>query len=130
MFVFKTFINRFFTNDIFPEINNFNKIAVFVGAHAPWSMKDLEAIDKFCDLNNAVVFCDHTSNYNGNYKVLSPILGCQREIDLSIKPDLVIHIGEVTGDYYSSNLFGKELWRVSEDGEIRDTFKKLRYIFH
>jgi 2-succinyl-5-enolpyruvyl-6-hydroxy-3-cyclohexene-1-carboxylate synthase len=42
---------------------------------------------------------------------------------------LTVHIGEISGDYYSLNMIGKEVWRVSEDGEIRDTFKRLRYVF-
>ena len=44
-------------------------------------------------------------------------------------PDLTIHIGEITGDYPLINMVGKEVWRVSDDGEIRDTFGKLRYVF-
>jgi 2-succinyl-5-enolpyruvyl-6-hydroxy-3-cyclohexene-1-carboxylate synthase len=47
----------------------------------------------------------------------------------SDKPDITIHIGEVTGDYAGMVMIGKEVWRVSEDGEIRDTFRKLRYVF-
>ena len=45
------------------------------------------------------------------------------------KPDVMIHIGEVSGDYASIALAGKSVWRVSEDGEVRDPFRKLRYIF-
>jgi 2-succinyl-5-enolpyruvyl-6-hydroxy-3-cyclohexene-1-carboxylate synthase len=48
------------------------------------------------------------------------------------KPDLLIHIGELSGDYltYGRMLNANEVWRVSMDGEVRDTFYKLRYIFH
>src|SRR5690606_9520938 len=44
-------------------------------------------------------------------------------------PDLTIHIGEITGDYPTLGMSGKEVWRVNEDGEVRDTFRKLRYVF-
>jgi 2-succinyl-5-enolpyruvyl-6-hydroxy-3-cyclohexene-1-carboxylate synthase len=45
------------------------------------------------------------------------------------QPDLLIHIGEITGDYPALNIGGKEVWRVNEDGEIRDTFKRLKCVF-
>jgi 2-succinyl-5-enolpyruvyl-6-hydroxy-3-cyclohexene-1-carboxylate synthase len=46
------------------------------------------------------------------------------------RPDTLIHIGEISGEYYSlRGISGKQIWRVSKDGEIRDTFKKLRYVF-
>jgi 2-succinyl-5-enolpyruvyl-6-hydroxy-3-cyclohexene-1-carboxylate synthase len=40
-------------------------------------------------------------------------------------------MGELSGDYtiYGRLKGSKEVWRVSEDGEVRDTFNKLRYIF-
>lgn len=106
------------------------RIGIFVGAHMTMSITLTEAIDQFCSTNNAVVFCDHTSGYKGKYKVLGSLLTSQRGLDLSSNyPDLLIHIGEVTGDYYSLKLAHKNVWRVSEDGEIRDTFKKLQYVF-
>ncbi len=75
-------------------------------------------------------FCDHTSNYKGKYRVLYSLAACQKMHDLTAsRPDILIHIGEITGDYYSPRIFQKEVWRVSDDGEIRDTFSKLRYVF-
>ena len=43
----------------------------------------------------------------------------------------MIHIGNVSGDDYSTGAFAhvKEVWRISKDGEMVDTFKKLRYVF-
>ena len=45
--------------------------------------------------------------------------------------DLLIHIGEESGDYIVLGKLGraKEVWRVSEDGELRDTFRKLTNVF-
>jgi 2-succinyl-5-enolpyruvyl-6-hydroxy-3-cyclohexene-1-carboxylate synthase len=58
------------------------------------------------------------------------LVASQDFLDLSIdKPDILIHIGEITGDYDSISMVGREVWRVSEDGEIRDTFRKLQYVF-
>jgi 2-succinyl-5-enolpyruvyl-6-hydroxy-3-cyclohexene-1-carboxylate synthase len=46
------------------------------------------------------------------------------------QPDTLIHIGEISGEYYGlRRISGKQVWRVSKDGEIRDTFRKLRYVF-
>lgn len=45
-------------------------------------------------------------------------------------PDLLIHIGEVSGDTYTQgSLKPQSVWRVSEDGEVRDTFKRLKNVF-
>lgn len=41
--------------------------------------------------------------------------------------DTLIHIGEVSGSYISLN--PKVVWRVNPDGELRDTFGELRYVF-
>jgi 2-succinyl-5-enolpyruvyl-6-hydroxy-3-cyclohexene-1-carboxylate synthase len=114
----------------FPEIAR-GRVAVFIGSHAIWSKQETEALENFCASNNAVVFCDHTSNYKGNYRVLSSILACQQMLKMSaFRPETLIHIGEISGDYYSSRgVSGKQVWRVSKDGEIRDTFRRLRYVF-
>jgi 2-succinyl-5-enolpyruvyl-6-hydroxy-3-cyclohexene-1-carboxylate synthase len=94
------------------------------------SKEQNDAIDRFCDSNNAVVFCDHTSGYKGKFRVPFSLVASQRMLDLSSYcPNLLIHIGEVTGDYYNLYISGKQVWRVSEDGEIRDTYGRLRYVF-
>jgi len=122
-------IDRIVEHSIFPEMPS-GKIAIFVGAHTMMSSKLTQSIDNFCASNNAVVFCDHTSSYKGKYRVLYALATAQETFDLTAnKPDLLIHIGEISGDYYSSNNIGKQVWRVSEDGEIRDSFKKLHYVF-
>lgn len=121
-------MNRFNTTDKLPDLKG--RVAVFIGAHRPFSSEETEALDRFCSSNNAVVFCDHTSCYRGKYRLLYSLAASQDQMDLaSDKPDVTIHIGEVTGDYAGMAMVGKEVWRVSQDGEIRDTFRKLRYVF-
>ncbi|WP_341876736.1 thiamine pyrophosphate-binding protein [Defluviitalea saccharophila] len=106
------------------------KVAVFVGSHTKMNKNQIDALERFCESNNAVVFCDHTSGYKGKYCVIHSLSSSQRLSDNDIlRPDLLIHIGEITGDYSVNNLVGKQVWRVSEDGELRDTFGKLSYIF-
>lgn len=122
-------INRISATSNFPKLSS-GKVAVFVGSHKSMSEAETEALDQFCSSNNAVVFCDHTSSYKGKFRVLFSIVACQEMFDLAlIRPDVLIHIGEVTGDYHSLLISGSEVWRVNEDGEIRDTFRKLRYVF-
>lgn len=121
-------MDRFTTTDALPELNG--RVAVFIGAHREFNLEETEALDRFCSSNDAVVFCDHTSGYKGKYRLVYSLAASQDQVDLaSEKPDVTIHIGEVTGDYASMAMTGKEVWRVSEDGEIRDTFRKLRYTF-
>ena len=123
-------INRITASDEFPTIAH-RKVAVFIGSHRVWNEADTAAIDAFCSAVGGVVLCDHTSGYKGKYKVLSQLLYTQPSIDGEIHTvDLLIHIGEVSGEYSLLNcLSADEVWRVSEDGEIRDTFRKLTYVF-
>ncbi len=122
-------IKRITLADEFPEFRR-GKVAVFIGSHDAMSEKETAVVDAFCASNDAVVFCDHTSGYKGKYRVLYALVAGQRFLDISgQRPDLFIHIGEVTGDYYSHAMVGKRVWRVNSDGEIRDTFRKLSYVF-
>lgn len=124
-------INRVTSSDMHPSIPE-GKIAILVGSHKAWTKELIAAVDTFCSKYDAVVFCDQTSNYQGNYQVRGSILASQ---DYYASPlfssRLLIHIGDVSGDYYLSGKMGRtqEVWRVCEDGEIKDTFKKLSTVF-
>ena len=123
-------IKHFDRDDDFPPIPT-GRIAVFVGNHRPMSSELSAAIDEFCAANNAAVFCDHTSNYKGKYRILYSLVGAQDDYSSTLcQIDLLIHIGEVSGAY---DTIGKirpgQVWRVNEDGEIRDPFKKLSAVF-
>lgn len=125
-------IERISEHDRFPELGapGHRKIAVFVGAHKTWSKAETEALGRFCEQYDAVVFCDHSSGYQGKNRLLFALAAAQTMLDKSAcQPDVLIHIGEVSGDYATLGMAGREVWRVSEDGEIRDTFRKLRYVF-
>lgn len=126
-------INRITCKDVFPRIPiNAKRIAIYVCSHAPWTEAQTKAVDLFCMHNNAVVFCDHTSGYKGKYRMMYALVAGQERYSSPLcRPDLLIHIGELSGDYltYGRMKGAREVWRVSTDGEIRDTFSKLRYIF-
>lgn len=123
-------INRFTIHDELPSIKAKQRIAVFIGSHKDWTEQQTQALEMFCEMHNAVVFCDHTSGYKGNNRLLFSLAAAQELCGRSAyQPDITLHIGEVTGDYPTLNMVGKDVWRISEDGEIRDTFRKLRYVF-
>lgn len=108
------------------------KILIVVGEHRPFTKKQSEAIESFCDSYNAAVYVTHLSNYNGRFAI-------DGHYALSVKgkativPDLLITIGGQTGDYtmfYAGNGFTNcEHWRIAEDGEVVDTYCKLTRIF-
>lgn len=113
-----------------PSIPN-GRIAIVVGSHRHFSQREVFLIDKFCEEYNAVVFVDHTSSYYSKYSFNPALLGCQFHYDSHVfNVDLTIHIGEVSADVYSySKLKSPRTWRISEDGEMRDRFKNLEYVF-
>lgn len=122
-------MKRLVSTDELPAIGQ-RKTAIFVGSHPRMSEDLSAAIDRFCAVYDAVVFCDHTSGYYGKYKVVHALSSSQNHaVYNNLRPDLTIHIGEVTGDYSTARIIGNEVWRVNEDGEIRDTFRKLTNTF-
>lgn len=123
-------IHRVDEEDEFPLLPK-GRIAIFVGSHQPFSKELTQKVDTFCAQHDAVVFCDHTSGYKGAYRVLYPMVAAQQIHDENTSPELLIHIGEVSGDYSTVGKIhsAKRVWRVSEDGEIRDYFRKLSYVF-
>ena len=48
-----------------------------------------------------------------------------------LKPDLIIHLGEISGDSPVAGFLrcGAPVWRVSEDGELRDYLMELQAVF-
>ena len=118
-------IERISYTDSFPELPK-GRIAIVVGSHKKFSSILTDAIMKFCELHQAVLFGDHQCGYNGKALLNPSLVLAQKNYQPSFQSArLVIHIGEIGAPSISS----QEVWRVSEDGEIRDTFKKLRYVF-
>ena len=108
------------------------RIGIYVGAHKTWTEEQIAIFEQFCSENNAVAFCDQTSGYKGKFSFPCALVGCQKndENDL-FKTDLIIHIGEVSGNYPCLKALkkAKQVWRVSEDGEIRDFGNRLTASF-
>lgn len=106
------------------------KVVIFIGSHKVFSQEEVTVIEQFCERHDSVVLTDHTSNYYGMYSLPSSLILGQNEYHGILRyPDLLIHIGEISGDYYTTNMAPGEVWRVSEDGEIRDLFGSLTNVF-
>lgn len=119
-------ISLYLKEDKFPEVPQ-GKVGIFVGAHEKWSEELTVAVDNFCEVYNAMVICDPTSNYKGKYRILMPLLCEQAKEEVGGEQlDLMIQIG-----FVSSMLFkkAKVMWRVAKDGVVRDTFRKTNSIF-
>lgn len=124
-------IVKYFTHGCaFPEIKS-GRVAVIIGNHRKFGQDEVLAIENFCIAYDAAVFCDHTSGYNGAHKVLWTLCGSQKDYESPNRNiDLLIHIGEISGDYFTQFVLRPlEVWRVNEDGEMRDWFKKLSAVF-
>ena len=120
-------INRFSYNDNLPELPK-GRIAIFVGSHIRMTPEESDAIDKFCLSHNAIVLCEPCSGYKGKYSVFYSLTGYKKWKGDNQNFDLVIHLGEISGFIWQCQ-GTKEIWRVSEDGELRDLLKKLTNVF-
>lgn len=114
----------------FPALPD-GKIGIFVGAHRRFTEAQIHAIDAFCESHDAVVFCDSSSNYYGEYRVQMPMVLIQQKYYPScLNIALLIHVGEITGDYTINRVKARTVWRISEDGEIRDFFHRISCLFN
>lgn len=122
-------IRRYMSGDELPVLPK-GRIGILVGNHRPWSDSLAEAVDRFCEAYGAVVFCEHASNYTGPYRVYNAILNQQSLYKKdSFRTDVLIHIGEVSGYGNGAGGHAAEVWRVNEDGELRDPYHKLTKVF-
>ena len=120
-------IHRVLPQDTFPSLKP-GRVGIFVGAHTKWDPAIIKLVDKFCATYDAVVLSDHTSNYCGKYRVFSSLVCSQKYYYAPCRRfDILIHLGEVSGSYMNFHI--KSVWRVSKDGDVCDTFRKLHYVF-
>lgn len=116
-------------NDL--DIEN-KKILIVIGEHLPFLEHQQKAIERFCENFNVAVYVNHLSNYHGKYSFNGNLLASCGKFE-ALTPDIFITIGGQTGDY---SIFGSllkcvdsEHWRVSEDGNVTNTYNKLTKIF-
>lgn len=121
-------VHRLDYDDELPKLPQ-GKIALFIGSHSSFSVEENIYIDLFCKNHNAVVFCDHTSSYKGEFRQIGALLNIKNAACLQ-NIRLLIHLGEVSGDHFNMGPHAQEVWRISEDGQLRDRYGKLSYMFH
>lgn len=103
------------------------KVGIFIGSHRQFTDKSAQALEKFAAKYRAPVFIDHTSGYKGKHAILmSQIADLKTSPN---KPDLIIDLGSITGDYSVQWLMGIETWRLSEDREVHDRFHNQTKLF-
>lgn len=124
----------------FPQIKPGAKIAFVLGSRRMPRGKiryeqEKASVEAFLNMYDAVVLTDKTSEYDGINRVDADLLFRQGGLFMnpdysSLRPDLIIHIGETSGAYTPmQSLSWAPVWRVSEDGELRDTKYRLEHVF-
>lgn len=121
-------ICRITATDDFPSLDG-KRILVYYGAHVRWTPELTKLVDKFCEKYDAAVMCEHISNYFGEYGVYPTLLTMQGGGCTYLNPDVMIHMGTVSGFGAGVRAKPKTVWRVHPDGEVRDTFRKLTAVF-
>lgn len=119
-------IKRYDYDDELPSLEG-KTIGIYIASHKTMSTFLVEQIDEFCEKYNSVVFCEHTSGYNGKYKAPFHIVANQSGIIKDYVPDIEIELGGIAGVF---RMPAKSIWRICEDGEIRDPQKKLDKVFY
>jgi len=122
-------IKRYTRLDVLPEIPK-GKICVMMGVHKVMKHEIIHAIDNFCATNNGIVVCVNPKNYTGKFAVNAGLLFSQINYVGPLNEfDLCIHIGEVNTDTIGFKILPNTVWRVSEDGCVRDVYNSLTSIF-
>lgn len=131
-------IKRYSIEDKWPITLKGKRIMLLIGEHRPFTEKESNAIDQFAESYNVFVYADNIANYHGRYSLQPFVISSkssQRLFMERLKPDIVISIGGIIGEYgIYSKLFNAEEesfehWRIAIDGNVVDTFKKLTKIF-
>lgn len=124
-----------YTEDSWPTIPENAKVLVYCGASRPFTERQVDAIERFADAHDAPVLVNIASGYRGRFAINASLVGPQMGDNPAfdeLEPDLVVHIGEMSGNYDSLLFMNKlscDVWRVSLDGMLRQPFGHLKYVF-
>lgn len=114
------------SHELIKELSG-KKLAVFLGSHVKFDKESQRVLGEFVTTYKAAVIVDQTSSYKGiNSILLAQIADLKQSTN---RPDLIIDLGSITGEYSASWLTGVETWRLSEDGEIHDRFRAQTKLF-
>ena len=130
-------IKRYSMDDegAWPVISESSKVVVAMGALPRFNSAEKLAFDAFTGSRDAVAFANMASGRPGKHSFFSA-LSCAQLVDnpvsADLEPDLVVQIGEMSGDYDTGaylNSLDCPIWRISPDGEMRKTFGRLDAVF-
>lgn len=131
-------IKRFTFNETWNISLDNRKILLLIGEHRPFSKNEKKAIEDFCKAYNVFVYSNNIANYHGEFALNANIVAAnstQSFFEQELKPDILLTIGGLTGDYgiyfkLTNSPDGSfEHWRISPDGNVVDTYNKLTKIF-
>ena len=120
------------------RLKQMKRVLIVYGQNHPLSEEEKALVDTFAEKFNCVIATDALSNYSGKYAVPStPVLRNydNDRFDEALWADVVITIGgrRSLNDPIIPRLRAQKKpmghWRVSEDGRVADTFRKLNRIF-
>lgn len=123
------------SEDLWPELPKGARVLVYCGAQRPYTEEEKLAIERFAEAHDAPVLVNIASGYRGSAAVNASLVGPQMRDNpmmSELEPDLVVHIGEMSGNYDSllfMNQLSCDVWRVNPDGRLRQPFGRLRYVF-
>lgn len=121
-----------------PQDLNNKRVMLLIGEHRPFSEEERAGIEAFALSHNVLIYCNHTSNYQGQYALNANPVAATMTPELfqeQYMPDILITIGGLTGDYFIYSLLfnapsnGFEHWRVDVDGNVVDTYGKLSRVY-
>ena len=128
-------ITRHFLDGEWPLLPDKKKIVLWIGEHAPFESREKNAIEQFIRSHQAVALVNKQSSYYEYGAVSSELLAANGirhgELGERLKPDLIIHIGNITAGHFTNGYLENmaPVWRVNPDGEIRDTLLKNERVF-
>lgn len=111
------------------------RVQIIWGQSAPPPPSLLDAFNTFTETFDAVTLADHLSNLDHSSRVRLPLLYLHLPATKAptMRPDIVITVfGNIVFQDNVNSLFRRynvEHWRVSEDGEVSDPFRRLTDVF-
>lgn len=120
------------------RLSGMKRIMILYGQAHPLAQEEQESVEAFARKFHCVIITDHLSNFRCDHSVLSlsVLRGMDQDtFDRDLAPDVVITVGgrRMLNDPSLPKLRAQKRamghWRISEDGEIRDTYRKMLRLF-
>ena len=118
-----------------PGLDSHERIALLVGSGVRFADDEIVLLEQFATKYNVAVLCDPTSRYHGRMAVYSHAV-CSQPLYNSapggLRPDLVIYVGGLCGDYETRwflQAHFPRVWRVTADGSASAPFGKTENVF-